>query len=98
MRTRSAWIAVFLSALLLVSTGVHLVHSHGHDGDAASTLHPDCTLCHFHAPVAAQGTTTGHAGDPGATALLHPVTSDDSAPHRAIDRGAPRAPPTSLAN
>jgi hypothetical protein len=96
MRSLSARLAALVLPVLFVVMGVaHTAHAH--PADEASTVHPTCTLCQFHAPVGAPGEVQGVATDPGPGAILPmPSTETRFAPVPARIN-ATRAPPALLA-
>ncbi len=92
MRFRSGRFAAILAALLFVASGfVHSVHTH--EADRATTLHPACTLCQFHAPEASVGAIHGHAADPVAGTLLALNGQEAPPPRTPVALHASRAPP-----
>lgn len=97
MRALPARIAACLLSLLFVSIGV--VHvTHVHPADEVTVLHPVCTICQFHAPVAAVGNVHAHVDgpEPGAQFVAQPP---ESSPAGAYGRTNPsRAPPVLLAS
>ncbi|HEX5131930.1 MAG TPA: hypothetical protein VFX92_05525 [Candidatus Krumholzibacteria bacterium] len=96
MTSRPARIAAVLAALLLVATG-YFHTTHAHELDQASTLHPVCTLCQFHASSATPASGTAQMVTPDAVGTVAVTSRATPAPSRAIGIPASRAPPVLLA-
>lgn len=97
MRSLPVRTAVFLLSLLFIAIGIGHV-THAHPADETSTLHPVCTICQFHAPVAAVGNVQSQADCPESGARFVAQTPEAS-PASVYDRTNPsRAPPALLAS
>lgn len=91
MRPTSRVLLLLLTVLIVTMGLAHL--SHSHEADEASTFHPACTLCQFHAPTATTGGAAVHGMKPDAGTPFLTEASPATPIAVRIRLNASRAPP-----